>query len=69
VNASHCANAIGHDWRFVGNLYDCKTLLAPRRTYNRAAHLSSRREMVQRRANYLNKLRIGADVITLRKVI
>ncbi|MFM7000544.1 MAG: tyrosine-type recombinase/integrase [Limnohabitans sp.] len=36
------------------------------RAYNRTAHLSARREMMQRWANYLDKLRIGADVIQLR---
>jgi len=36
------------------------------RAYNRTAHLPARREMMQRWANYLDKLRIGADVITLR---
>lgn len=33
------------------------------RAYNRTAHLSARREMMQRWADYLDKLRIGADVI------
>ena len=37
------------------------------RAYNRTAHLPARREMMQRWADYLDKLRIGADVITLRK--
>lgn len=36
------------------------------RAYNRTAHLPARREMMQRWANYLDKLRIGADVILLR---
>ena len=36
------------------------------RAYNRTAHLPARREMMQRWANYLDKLRIGADVIPLR---
>lgn len=36
------------------------------RAYNRTAHLSARREMMQRWADYLDKLRIGADVIPLR---
>ncbi|MET3132627.1 integrase [Oxalobacteraceae bacterium GrIS 1.11] len=33
--------------------------------YNRTAHLPARREMMQRWANYLDKLRAGADVIPL----
>lgn len=33
------------------------------RAYNRTAHLPARREMMQRWADYLDKLRIGADVI------
>ena len=36
------------------------------RAYNRTAHLPARREMMQRWANYLDKLRVGADVIQLR---
>jgi integrase len=36
------------------------------RAYNRTAHLPARREMMQRWSNYLDKLRIGADVIPLR---
>lgn len=35
------------------------------RAYNRTAHLPARREMMQRWADYLDKLRVGADVITL----
>lgn len=35
------------------------------RAYNRTAHLPARREMMQRWANYLDKLRIGADVVSL----
>ena len=38
------------------------------RAYNRTAHLPARREMMQRWANYLDKLRVGADVIPLRGV-
>ncbi|MBY0455490.1 MAG: site-specific integrase [Burkholderiaceae bacterium] len=38
------------------------------RAYNRTAHLPARREMMQRWANYLDKLAIGADVIPLRAV-
>ena len=34
--------------------------------YNRTAHLPARRAMMQRWADYLDKLRIGADVIVLR---
>jgi integrase len=36
------------------------------RAYNRTAHLPARRVMMQNWANYLDKLRIGADVIPLR---
>ena len=36
------------------------------RAYNRTAHLPARRVMMQRWADYLDKLRIGADVIQLR---
>ena len=37
------------------------------RAYNRTAHLPARREMMQRWADYLDELRIGADVIPLHK--
>jgi integrase len=36
------------------------------RAYNRTAHLPARREMMQRWSDYLDKLRIGAEVIPLR---
>lgn len=36
------------------------------RAYNRTAHLPARREMMQRWANYLDRLRIGAEVVSLR---
>lgn len=36
------------------------------RAYNRTAHLPARREMMQRWADYLDRLRIGADVIPLK---
>lgn len=36
------------------------------RAYNRTAHLPARREMMQRWANYLDRLRVGADVVSLR---
>jgi integrase len=36
------------------------------RAYNRTAHLPARREMMQRWADYLDKLRMGAEVIPLR---
>ncbi|MDD2883277.1 MAG: integrase arm-type DNA-binding domain-containing protein [Rhodoferax sp.] len=36
------------------------------RAYNRTAHLPARRAMMQRWADYLDKLRIGTDVIPLR---
>jgi hypothetical protein len=35
------------------------------RAYNRTAHLPARREMMQRWADYLDKLRAGAQVIPL----
>jgi len=37
------------------------------RAYNRTAHLPARREMMQRWADYLDKLRRGADVVPLHK--
>ena len=36
------------------------------RAYNRTAHLPARRAMMQRWSDYLDKIRIGADVIPLR---
>lgn len=36
------------------------------RAYNRTAHLPARREMMQRWADYLDKLHKGADVVPLR---
>ena len=36
------------------------------RAYNRTAHLPARRDMMQRWADYLDKLAAGADVIQLR---
>jgi integrase len=36
------------------------------RAYNRTAHLPARQEMMQRWADYLDKLRIGADIVSLR---
>ena len=36
------------------------------RAYNRTAHLPARRVMMQTWADYLDKLRIGAEVIQLR---
>lgn len=38
------------------------------RAYNRTAHLPARREMMQRWANYLDKLRIGGDVFSINRV-
>jgi len=38
------------------------------RAYNRTAHRPARREMMQRWADYLDKLRTGADVIPIRPV-
>ena len=38
------------------------------RAYNRTAHLPARREMMQRWADYLDKLRNGADVIAFKAV-
>jgi integrase len=35
------------------------------RAYNRTAHLPARREMMQRWADYLDKLRVGADVVAI----
>ncbi|MDM0051417.1 integrase arm-type DNA-binding domain-containing protein [Variovorax sp. J22R115] len=37
------------------------------RAYNRTAHLPARKEMMQRWADYLDKLRVGAEVIEFRK--
>lgn len=37
------------------------------RAYNRTAHLPARREMMQRWADYLDKLRLGAEVIQLKQ--
>lgn len=37
------------------------------RAYNRTAHLPARREMMQRWADYLDKLRLGADVIPIHR--
>lgn len=39
------------------------------RAYNRTAHLPARRVMMQTWADYLDKLRVGADVIQLRTAI
>lgn len=36
------------------------------RAYNRTAHLPARKEMMQTWADYLDKLRIGAEVIPIR---
>jgi integrase len=36
------------------------------RAYNRTSHLAARREMMQRWADYLDKLRLGAEVVPLR---
>ena len=35
------------------------------RAYNRTAHLPARREMMQRWADYLDRLRIGAQIIPI----
>jgi len=37
------------------------------RAYNRTAHLPARRKMMQKWADYLDKLRTGADVIPLHR--
>ena len=37
------------------------------RAYNRTAHLPARREMMQRWADYLDKLRRGADVVAIKR--
>lgn len=39
------------------------------RAYNRTAHLPARREMMQRWADYLVKLRIGAEIIPLKQSV
>jgi integrase len=39
------------------------------RAYNRTAHLPARREMMQRWADYLDKLRKGADVVPLHATV
>ena len=39
------------------------------RAYNRTAHLPERRKMMQSWADYLDKLKAGADVISLREVV
>jgi integrase len=38
------------------------------RAYNRTTHLAARREMMQRWADYLDKLRLGDEVVPLRSV-
>lgn len=38
------------------------------RAYNRTAHLPARHQMMQRWADYLDKLRVGADVIPFKQV-
>ncbi|MGO4609542.1 tyrosine-type recombinase/integrase [Variovorax sp. 2RAF20] len=38
------------------------------RAYNRTAHLPARRDMMQRWADYLDKLRIGADIVPLTRI-
>jgi integrase len=38
------------------------------RAYNRTAHLPERKKMMQAWADYLDKLRVGADVVVLSKV-
>jgi hypothetical protein len=35
--------------------------------YDRADYMQARREMMQRWADYLDRLRVGADVVPLRK--
>lgn len=37
------------------------------RAYNRTAHLPARREMMQRWADYLDKLRMGADIVPINR--
>lgn len=39
------------------------------RAYNRTAHLAERRKMMQAWADYLDKLKTGADVIALHKTV
>jgi integrase len=38
------------------------------RAYNRTTHLEGRRTMMQRWADYLDKLKAGADVIAFRRI-
>lgn len=38
------------------------------RAYNRTTHLRARREMMQRWADYLDRLRIGANTATLQSI-
>jgi len=40
-----------------------------RRAYNQTAHLPERRKMMQSWADYLDKLKVGADVIPLRGTV
>ena len=44
---------------------DCGFFIVSARTYNRTAHLPERRKMMQQWADYLDKLKVGADVIPL----
>ena len=36
------------------------------RAYNRTSHLQARKKLMQRRADYLDKIRQGADVVPMR---
>ena len=53
------------------NFYEHQLVHAVRdpngRAYNRTAHLAERRKMMQQWADYLDKLKAGADVIPLHK--
>lgn len=55
---------------FRPELLECQLAHAVRdvngRAYNRTAHLPARREMMAAWANYLDQLRVGAEVIQLR---
>ena len=37
------------------------------RAYNRTSHLAARREMMQRWANYLDNLKLGAQIISMQR--
>jgi integrase len=57
---------LGERIDLIGHQMAHKVTDANGTAYNRTAHLPARREMMQRWADYLDKLRAGADVIQLR---